>query len=110
MNDQTVQQGKMYAVIAYLTLFGTLVAFFMNRDKPNEFTSFHIRQSLGIGLVYIALSYVIGSFDSLKISGAFMLVFLFIYLYGIYRVIIGKATPIPFIGPYFQNIFKSIGQ
>ena len=110
MNNQSINEGKTYALIAYMTLFGTLVAFFMNRERRNDFTSFHIRQALGLGLLYIIVGYMIGGFDSWNITGAFLLVFLSFYLFGIYSAISGKCKPIPVIGPIFQKIFNSIGQ
>ena len=37
------------AVIAYITLIGTVIAIFMNQEEnKTEFASFHIRQALGI--------------------------------------------------------------
>lgn len=110
MDNQTINEGKTYALIAYMTLFGTLVAFFMNRDRRNSFTTFHVRQSLGLGLLYVIVGYMIGGFDSWNITGAFWVVFLCLYFYGMFCAINGKSTPIPIIGPMFQNIFKSIGQ
>lgn len=105
-----MKEGKTYAIVAYLTLIGTLIAFFMNREQRNEFTSFHIRQALGLGLSYLALSYVIGSFDSWNASGIFMLLFFVLYIFGILGAATGKYNEIPFIGTFFQRLFKSIGQ
>ena len=30
------------AIIAYITIFGLIAAYFMNNDKKNPFASFHI--------------------------------------------------------------------
>ena len=46
MDQNTVEEGKQMGIIAYITLIGTLIAFFTNQDKRNAFTSFHIRQAL----------------------------------------------------------------
>jgi len=110
MNDQNIKEGKLHALIAYLTLFGTLIAFFMNRDVRNDFVSFHIRQGLGLGLLYLVIGYMISGFDSWNITVAFWIVFLGLYLFGMVSAATGKATPIPLIGLYFQKLFKSIGQ
>ena len=48
MENTSVSEGKTAAIIAYLTIFGTIVAYIMNRSKKNYFTSFHIRQMIGI--------------------------------------------------------------
>jgi uncharacterized membrane protein len=110
MDKQTVQEGRAYAFIAYLTLFGTLIAFFMNRDRRNDFTSFHIRQALGLGLSYLVIGYMISQFNSLSFSIVFWIVFFGLYVFGIVSALTGKATPIPLVGAYFQKIFKSVGQ
>lgn len=110
MSNQTIAEGKIYAAVAYLTLIGTLISFFMNREKRNDFTSFHIRQALGLGLSYLALSYVVGSFDNWSISGAFMLLFVFCYVYGLYGALTGSYNKIPMVGVFFQKLFKSVGQ
>ncbi len=110
MNQNTINEGKTLAVVAYLTLFGTLIAFFMNQDKKNPFTSFHTRQALGLGLLYIMIAFVVSSFNSMNISMAFWLFFSILYLYGIFGAITGKTNKIPLLGDIFQNIFKNIGQ
>ena len=110
MNQNTIENGKTLALIAYLTLFGTLVAFFMNQDKKNAFTSFHIRQALGLGLLYISIAFVVSSFNSMNISIAFWIFFSVLYLYGVFGAITGKMNLIPLLGHFFQNVFKNIGQ
>lgn len=109
MNDNTVNEGKTLALVAYLTLIGTLIAFFLNQEKQNAFTFFHIRQGLGLGLLYIAIGYIISSLDSMMVSVSFWIFFSILFLYGIYGAISGKTNKIPILGHYFQNIFKSLG-
>ena len=110
MTNQEVNNGKTYAFVAYLTLFGTLIAFFMNQEKRNRFTSFHIRQALGLGLSYLIFGYMISGFDSWNITTVFWIVFFGLYIFGIVDALNGKTTVIPVIGPLFQKLFKSIGQ
>ena len=54
MQNQYVQEGKMIAIISYITVIGTLIAFIMNQNKHNYFASFHIRQAIGIFLLGLA--------------------------------------------------------
>ena len=110
MNEQTVQEGKTFAFVAYLTLLGTLVAFFMNQDRKNEFTSHHTRQGLGLGLMYLIFAYFIGGFDSWLITTSFWIFFLVLYFYGMLGALTGKLNTLPIIGEFFQKLFKSIGQ
>lgn len=109
MDDNTVNEGKTLALVAYLTLIGTLIAFFLNQEKRNAFTYFHIRQALGLGLLYIAIGYIISSLDSMMVSVSFWIFFAVLFLYGILGAISGKTNKIPILGDYFQNLFKSLG-
>ncbi|MBF8151035.1 hypothetical protein ITJ86_14080 [Winogradskyella sp. F6397] len=110
MNNTTVEAGKTMAVVAYLTLFGTLIAFYMNKDKRNPFTAFHTRQALGLGFLYVLLGFVTSYFNSWMITYSFWIFFSVLYVYGIFGAITGKLNNIPLLGDYFQNFFKSIGQ
>lgn len=110
MNENTVKEGKTLAIVSYLTLLGTLIAFFMNQDKKNPFTYFHIRQGLGLGLTYIILGLPISILDNLNISMAFWVFFFVLYLYGIFGAVSGKMNKIPFLGDFYQKSFKNIGE
>ncbi|WP_179315425.1 hypothetical protein [Winogradskyella undariae] len=110
MDQNTINEGKTLGLVAYLTLFGTLIAFFMNQEKRNEFTTFHVRQALGLGLIYILIAMVISSLDSMMISMSFWIFFSILYFYGLFGAISGKCNKIPILGDLFQKLFKSIGQ
>ncbi|WP_299128816.1 hypothetical protein [uncultured Winogradskyella sp.] len=110
MNQRTIDEGKTMSLVAYLTLLGTLIAFIMNQDKKNPFTYFHLRQALGLGLLYIMIASVVSSFDSMMVSMSFWIFFSVLYLYGIFGAITGKTNIIPLLGKIFQNVFKTIGQ
>ena len=109
MDENIINEGKTLGLVAYLTLLGTLIAYFMNQDKHNPFTAFHIRQGLGLGITYILIAFVISSFDSMMISMSFWLFFSVLYLYGIYGAISGKRNKLPLLGDLFQKVFNSIG-
>ena len=110
MDQNTIDEGKTLGLVAYLTLFGTLIAFFMNQEKRNPFTSFHVRQGLGLGLIYILIAMVISSLDSMMISMSFWIFFSILYFYGLFGAITGKCNKIPILGDLFQNAFKSLGK
>ncbi|REG88046.1 DUF4870 domain-containing protein [Winogradskyella sediminis] len=109
MDENIINEGKTLGLVAYLTLLGTLIAYFMNQDKRNPFTAFHIRQGLGLGITYILIAFVISSFDSMMISMSFWLFFSVLYLYGIYGAVTGKRSKIPLLGDFFQKVFNTIG-
>lgn len=98
------------AIVAYITLIGTLIAFFMNRDERNPLVSFHVRQALGLWLLQMFLGYFVGAFDSWMISMSFWIFFIVLFLYGIFGALGKQMNEVPILGPFFQKIFSSIGQ
>lgn len=111
MNEEIIQEGKSYAFIAYLTLIGTLIAFFMNQEKRNPFTAFHVRQALGLWLTYMLIAYFfITPFDSFMVSIPFWIFFFVLFIYGIIGALSGKLHEVPLLGGLFQKLFKNMGQ
>lgn len=110
MNEQTIEEGKTMAMVSYLTLIGTLIAFFMNQDKKNEFISFHTRQALGLWILQMLLGFVVSGFDNWAITYAFWIGLGVLLFYGVFTAISGKAEPIPILGDFFQKIFASLGR
>ena len=110
MDQNIIEEGKSYGLVAYLTPIGTLIAFFMNKEKRNPFTAFHVRQGLGLGFLYVILGFVISYFDSWMITYSFWIFFTVLYLYAIFGVINGKMDSIPMLGDFFQKTFKSVGE
>lgn len=107
MTQDTIDQGRTYAVVGYLTIIGSIIAIIMNSDVKNPFTTFHNRQGLGLSLVYLALGYIQGLYDSWLISGPFMICFGLLSIFGVVTAATGKMILIPVIGPFFQKIFAS---
>lgn len=56
--SSSVSDGKVTAIISYLTLIGLIIAFFINLSKKNAFASFHIRQMLGLVITEIILEII----------------------------------------------------
>ena len=110
MENSSNRNNDSFAIIAYITLIGTLIAFFMNREERNPLVSFHVRQALGLWLLQLALGYFIGAFDSWMVSTSFWIFFIVLFLYGIFGAIGKKMNEVPVLGPFFQKLFASIGQ
>ena len=108
--QDTSQQGRNLAIVSYLTLIGTLIAFFMNKDTRNPLVSFHVRQALGLWLLEMALGYIIGGFNDWMITISFWIFFGVLFIYGILGALSGKMNSIPVLGDFFQKLFRSIGQ
>lgn len=102
-------QGKDIALISYLTIIGLVIAFVMNNDKKFEFAKFHIRQSLGLFLTAIALSFIaiIPILGWLVwICGIFIL--LYMWIKGLMNAINGKEEVMPILGEKYAEIFKNL--
>lgn len=110
MTEETIQEGKTLAWISYLPVFGIVIAYFLNNDRKNEFTSFHIRQSIGIWLFYFICAISVSNFDSSMLRLSLWIGFGSLLLYGLLNALIGKAQTVPMIGYFFQKWFYNIGR
>lgn len=108
MTSTTEDKGKTHAIISYLTIIGTIVAIVMNSENRNPFASFHIRQALGVILLFFALGYPVGYYDSWMVSGAFYIFFFILWSYGFIAALSGRMALIPLLGPLFQKAFKGL--
>ncbi len=106
--DSTAENGKTAAIVAYLTIVGTIIAYFMNNDTKNPFASFHIRQALGIHITYFLLGAFVSIFDSLMISYSFWIFIIILGVYGLVTAIRGEKKEVPLLGEQFQKWFSTI--
>ena len=104
----TVSEGKTAAIVSYLTIIGTIIAYFMNSESKNKFASFHIRQALGIHITFYLIGALMGLFDGDFIIAAFYIFFMILWGYGILTAVSGEAKEIPLLGHYFQKWFSTI--
>ncbi|MEL7121481.1 MAG: hypothetical protein AAFO07_18685 [Bacteroidota bacterium] len=92
---------KMVGIVAYITLIGWVIALLLNNSSKSEFASFHIRQALGLILMsFVSFIPVLGWIIAI---GAFIL-----WIVALIGAIQGKQEPVPIVGQYFQEWFKSI--
>ena len=105
----TQQEGKNIAIIAYITIIGLIVAFVMNNDKKNSYASYHIRQSLGLAVLGLALG-VIGMIPIIGWIINFFGLFVLIYMWviGLINAINNHEKPVPFLGTKFIEWCKNI--
>ncbi|ARV08596.1 hypothetical protein BTO05_02670 [Winogradskyella sp. PC-19] len=108
MTNETINEGKQFAVIAYITIIGTLIAYYLSQEKKNAFTAFHVRQGLGLWLLFFILGYVVGGFNSWEVTTAFYIFFLVLFSYGVIGAVTGKLHKLPLVGDVFQKIFKAL--
>ncbi|MBU2996150.1 DUF4870 domain-containing protein [Cellulophaga baltica] len=58
MNQSIREEGKTMAIISYITVIGLIIAYFVNRDKNNEFINFHIKQSFRIIILAVIITVI----------------------------------------------------
>lgn len=95
-------EGKVYAIVAYITLIGWIVALVLNMQKKDAFASFHIRQMLIIMLT----GFVCGLIPILNLILWIFPVILWIM--GLVYAIQGKKTLVPVVGKWGQDWFKAL--
>ena len=108
MTKDTSSNSKLAALISYMWLIGIVIAYYMNNDKKDPFTSFHIRQSLGLWLTYMICGYIVGYFDSWLLTLPFWVFFGALFIYSFATAATGKAYPVPLVGNFYQKIFSGL--
>lgn len=110
MTEEIIEEGKIPAIVSYLTIIGLIIAYYMNGEKKNPFAYFHMRQSLGLWLTFFALGFVISSFDSWFATLGFYMFFGVLFIYSFMTAVSGRADHTPVVGKFFQKLFSSIGK
>lgn len=106
---ENIDKSKNTAIIAYLTIIGSVIAIFMNQEgNKSEFASFHIRQAFGLFLSFFMLGYFVGYANSWTATSAFYIFYFILWIYGFLGALQGEKKEIPVVGSFFQNTFKSL--
>ena len=107
--NHDIEKGKTAAITSYILIIGVFIAMSMNSgEEKNPFASFHIRQALGLSLIFISLGLIISNFDSPMISNSMWIFLSVLWTYGIFSAINGETKPIPLLGNYFQKWLGNI--
>lgn len=102
-------EGKVAAIVGYLTIFGLLISLLALHKKGNEFSAFHLRQSLGLtimGLIFtvIAIIPILGWI----VAAVGSLLLLVSWIIGIIGAATGSTKPVFFFGKKYQKWFSGI--
>lgn len=108
MENNTIEEGRTTAIISYFWILGFIIALLMNNDKKNTFASFHIRQSLGIIVAWVAVWGVL-YIVSIPLLGWILQAGLFVlWILGLISAVQREEKPVPLLGVKFQDWFKNI--
>ncbi len=106
--DNNQDNGKQIAIIAYLTIIGTVIAILMNSDDKKEFASFHIRQALGIFISFFLLGYFVGIFDNWGVTSGFWVFIFILWLFGFLGALQNEKRIVPLVGEFYQKLFRNL--
>lgn len=112
MSETTPDNSKTIGIIAYLTLIGWIIAFVMHNNNKTEYGAFHVRQGLGLMILYIAvwiINFIIGSIGIPFLGYILVLAIVVLWVLGFIGAVQGEKKLIPGIGQMFQDVFKGIG-
>jgi len=105
---ESVKEGKTTAIVAYLTIIGSLIAITMNMEPKNDFARFHIRQAFGLHLMFHGFALFSSVwFSEYALYGLYLCYFI-LWIYGFLGALSDKKQMVPAIGSYFQKWFTFI--
>lgn len=107
MTEKT-NQGKTTAIIAYLTIVGSLIATTMNMEPKDEFARFHTRQAFGLHLFFLGFAVFLSQWFNEYAWYGLYISYIVLWGYGFIGAIQNKKQLIPVLGPYFQKWFTFI--
>jgi|694.fasta_scaffold00485_5 uncharacterized membrane protein len=94
---------------AYLTIFGFVISYFLIKDRgETDFSKFHMRQALGMNLLFFAIGYTVSNFDNWMVTSSFYLFFFVLWGFGFSMAVAGQQTAVPILGQFFQKLFKNL--
>lgn len=109
MNNTSVDP-KLIATLSYITPIGWLAALLLNSSNKSSLGSFHIRQSLGIWLLFAAARMVIGFIPFLGWIVGWLAIVLAVLLWfiGLMGAINDQEKEVPALGKNFQEWFQGL--
>jgi uncharacterized membrane protein len=108
--EHTNPSPKIIALLAYLTILGWIASLIFNNNHPSSLAKFHIRQALGIHLIFVAAGLVISVPIVGWITGGLAWLFAFVlWLIGVLDAIAeSEDKTVPILGDQFQEWFKTL--
>lgn len=102
-------EGKTKAIIAYFTIVGLLIALSMDKDKPQAFATWHIKNMFGLMILYL-VAFVTSLHDNLLLFSQ-IIFYISILFWSISFVgcLMNKKLGIPVLSEKFQTWFQFLG-
>lgn len=97
------------AIIAYLTPFGLIAAYFLNRTTKDPFVAFHVKNMFGIIVIHY-LGVLTGNFDlnlgSWTLHEVIFIIGILMWILSFIRMLQKRKAGVPILGEKFQQWFK----
>lgn len=106
-NLTSIEEGKTNATISYITLIGTIVAIVLNSSKKNTFASFHIRQMVGLNIIYFLNQWIVLRYFGWIAFGVVAAINTVLWFIGFMGVVKNEEKRVPIFGDHFQEWFKT---
>ncbi|MDF2380634.1 hypothetical protein JMG10_04085 [Nostoc ellipsosporum NOK] len=104
--------NKTLSIVSYITIIGWLIAYIMGKEKMDSLLRYHLKQSLGLGLVSLAfsisLNIVASIVPALGFLGIIGYAIIVLWIIGIINAANGEMKPVPIIGKTFEDKFSFI--
>ncbi len=113
---QTNDNNNVTAILAYVFPLGWLISYLaLYKDNKNEFTSFHIKQGLGVQILSVIsflFSMGFGILDFIPFNG---LMGWLLKIFALFLMVVGAVGAankemklLPIVGKIFQDTFKGL--
>jgi uncharacterized membrane protein len=108
MSTQSLVTPRNISIVAYITVIGFIVAMFFNNKSRTPLSDFHVRQALGVHLIAAAGRFLVW-ITGIKFLGILLsIAAVLLLVLGVVDALKGRREPLPFVGTYFQEWFKSV--
>lgn len=108
MENTSVSEGKTAAIISHFWVIGLIIAFVMNMNKKNYFTSFYIRQMIGLNILQFINQAIIYKYLGGTIGWVVWITLIVLWFISLMGAIKGEEKEVPVVGEHFQNWFRGI--
>jgi len=101
--------GKLIALLSYIPFLGWIIAFvlYLENQTKDSIARFHLRQALGLQIMFIGGSMILGFFRVYFLFFPYELICLALWVQGLLYASKGEEKPVFYIGHYFQDWFKN---
>ncbi len=104
----STSDGKIAAILSYITPLGLIIAIIMNSNNKSSLASYHIRNAIGLVLAWIVIIGLDNIFLPYYIVRMLNIAVFVLGIIGFIGAIQGEEKEIPIVGKLFQDWFRSI--